>query len=67
MGFSENLGVLMEKRGISSCKLARDLGVHATTIANWKAGKTPTAEHLLHVADYFSVTVDELLRSVPQE
>lgn len=67
MSFSENLGVLMEKRGISSCKLARDLGVHATTIANWKVGKSPTAQHLIHVADYFNVSIDELLRDCPKE
>ena len=62
MGFSKNLCNLMQKREVSSYKLAKDIGVHVSTVSNWREGKRPQIEHVKRVADYFGVTVDELLR-----
>ena len=61
MGYAANLCELMNRQGVSSCKLAKGIGVHTTTITNWKGGTAPTVEHLKLVADYFGVTVDALL------
>lgn len=61
MGYTANLCGLMEKRGVSSYKLAKNVGVHVSTVTNWKDGANPKIEHLKLVADYFGVTVDELL------
>lgn len=61
MGYSDNLCKLMNEKGISSYKLAKDIGVHVSTISNWKDGRAPKVEHLKLVADYFGVTLDELL------
>ena len=61
MGYAENLCDLMKRDGISSYKLARDIGVHTSTVSNWRDGKTPKVEHLKLVADHFGVTVDDLL------
>lgn len=61
MGYKANLCGLMKKRGISSYKLAKDVGVHVSTVTNWRDGANPKIEHLKLVADYFGVTVDELL------
>ena len=61
MGYAANLCELMNKRGVSSYKLAKGIGVHTTTITNWKCGTAPKVEHLKLVADYFGVTVDALL------
>lgn len=61
MGYAENLCDLMKRDGISSYKLARDIGVHTSTVSNWRDGKTPKVEHLKLVADHFGVTVDSLL------
>ena len=63
MGFAKNLCGLMQKQGVSSYKLAKDIGVHTSTISNWRDGRSPQLEHLRRVADYFGVTVDELLSS----
>lgn len=61
MGYAANLCDLMKQEGVSSSKLARDIGVHTSTVSNWRDGKTPKVEHLQLVADYFGVTVDSLL------
>ena len=61
MGFSTNLCKLMEDRKVSSYKLAKSIGVHTSTITNWREGTSPKVEHLKLAADYFGVTVDDLL------
>lgn len=62
MGFSENLCDLMQKKSVSSYKLATGIGVHVSTVTNWKEGKGVKVEHLKLVADYFGVSIDDLLK-----
>ena len=61
MGYPTNLCNLMSKKGIGAYRLAKDIGVHTSTVSNWKEGASPKIEHLRLVADYFGVTIDELL------
>lgn len=61
MSYSTNLCDLMQKNGVSSYKLAREIGVHTSTVSNWRDGTIPKIEHLKLVSDYFGVTVDYLL------
>lgn len=61
MSYATNLCDLMQSRGISPYKLAKEVGVHVSTVTNWKDGSNPKIEHVKKVADYFGVTVDELL------
>ncbi len=61
MSFATNLCELMQKTGISSYKLAKDIGVHTSTVTNWRGGKSPKVEHLQTVASYFGTTADDLL------
>lgn len=61
MAYAKNLCDLMEKTGTSSCKLAKGIGVHVSTVTNWRDGGQPKVDHLRRVADYFGVTVDALL------
>lgn len=63
MGFSTNLCKLMEANNINSYKLAKGIGVHISTVTNWKDGANPKVEHLKRVADFFGVTTDALLSS----
>ena len=65
MSYAKNLCELMQKDRISSYKLAKEIGVHTSTITNWREGKAPKVEHLQAVAAYFGVTVDELLSGAP--
>lgn len=61
MGYSVNLCDLMERNGVSSYKLAKEIGVHTSTVSNWRDGALPKVEHLQLVSNYFGVTVDDLL------
>lgn len=52
---------LCEERGISVRELGRACKLGFRSIENWK-DSSPTVSNLKAVADYFGVTVDELLR-----
>ncbi|MBO5715583.1 MAG: helix-turn-helix transcriptional regulator [Clostridia bacterium] len=62
MSFAKKLCDLMEKEHISSYKLAKDIGVHVSTVTNWREGKPITVDKIVSVAKHFDVTVDELLK-----
>lgn len=55
-----NVSNLCQSRGISIAKLEREMGFGNSTIRGW-ANSSPTVEKLKAVADYFGVTVDDLL------
>ncbi len=52
---------LLQKKGVSPYKVAKETGVTQTALSNWKLGKsTPTAKTLQKIADYFGVPIDYL-------
>ena len=55
-----NVSKLCKQRGISIAKLERETGLGNATIRGWETS-SPTVDKLKAVADYFNVTVDELL------
>lgn len=55
-----NASQLCKERGVSIARLERDLGIGNATIRNWNVS-SPTVNKLKFVADYFGVTLDELL------
>lgn len=55
-----NISNLCRENGISIARLERETGLGNATIRGW-ATSSPTVEKLKAVADYFGVTVDELL------
>ncbi len=57
---------LCETRGISIAKLERNLEFGNGTVRGWSRS-SPSADKLKRVADYFGVTVDELLREEANE
>lgn len=59
--FSNNLIFLQKERAITNYRLAKSIGVHPTTIQNWRNGKHPQTGHAKQVADFFGVTMDEML------
>ena len=61
MAFAETLCNLMEKKPVGTYRLAKDLGVHVSTVTNWRNGAEPKADNLVELADYFHVSVDALL------
>lgn len=64
---SDNLNILMAKARLSSSELARQIGVPATTIKRIRNNEqsNPTVITLLPVAQYFSVSLDQLIGNNP--
>lgn len=62
MSFSKTLSKLMADRHITNYRLAKDIGVHQSTVKNWLDGKTPTLEYAVKVAEYFEVDVGEVIK-----
>ena len=53
---------LRTQRGISQIKLAMDLNVNQNSISRYESGlREPDYNTLIHIADYFNVSIDYLL------
>ena len=62
MEFSEKLKELRSEKGISQAKLAADIHISRSAVAKWENGLgLPNDESLKLLADYFGVTIDELI------
>ena len=64
MEFHQKLQELRRTRGVTQEELAQSLYVSRTAISKWESGRGyPNLESLKAIAEYFSVTVDQLLSS----
>lgn len=62
MIFHQNLSFLMEEHDISNVKLGKELGVSDTSVMKWRRGEAvPAIDKALKIAEFFDVSVDELL------
>ena len=62
MEFSEKLQQLRKQNDLTQEQLAKALYVSRTAISKWESGRGyPNIDSLMAIADYFCVTVDELL------
>ena len=53
---------LVKARGISTDRVAKDIGLAPTVFSDWKSGKSkPKADKLKKIADYFGVTIEYFL------
>ena len=60
--FSEIFSKLLQERNVSSYKLTKDTGINNGLISKWKDGSyIPTAENLVKLSTYFSVSIDYLM------
>ena len=59
--FYDNFSRLSTERGKSPTAVAKELGFSNAAASHWKNGKSPTAKTLQKIADYFGVTVNDLL------
>lgn len=57
----DNIRFLAKKAGVSIAEVESSAGLGKKTIWRW-AKVSPSADKLKRVADYFGVTVDDLLR-----
>lgn len=62
MQFSERLEKIINEKNISKYKIAKELGISQSTIANWTTGKAnPTVEKLAELIQLIGVSADYLL------
>lgn len=53
---------LLQIKGITPYQVYKDTGIPQSTLSDWKTKeRTPTAEKLLTIAEYFGVSVDYLM------
>ena len=62
----ENIKRLCKENGISIWALEKELGIGNGAIAKWSTA-SPRVENVKSVADFFGVTVDELLSESGKE
>ncbi|MBQ7001379.1 MAG: helix-turn-helix transcriptional regulator [Oscillospiraceae bacterium] len=62
MQFGSNLLFLRRKKGLTQEQLAQTLGVSRQTVSKWESGQVPELVTLMTLADFFSCTLDDLLR-----
>ena len=60
MNISRNLKRLMENKGVSAYRLAKDLNVSQTSIKNWLDGGNPHEFMLDKISAYFGCSVSSL-------
>lgn len=59
--------MLRKQRGITQRVVSEYLGISISTFSGWETGVyEPDTAHLCKLADFFGVTVDELLGRTPQ-
>lgn len=59
--FWDNFYKLCINKGTKPNPVAKDLGISSATITKWKDGTLPNLSTAIDVAEYFQVTVDELI------
>lgn len=62
----ENIEALCKKNGTNIARLEREVGLANATIRRW-TNSSPTVENLKLVADFFGVSMDELLKEANNE
>jgi transcriptional regulator with XRE-family HTH domain len=58
----ENLRALMKARGATQKQLGKAVGITQASISRYLSGRTPKAEELFKLAEFFGVRADDLLK-----
>lgn len=61
MPFHTIIQNICQQHGTTPTALCKALGLSTSMVTNWKNGRIPNGATLQKIADYFSVSVDELL------
>lgn len=67
MNIAQGLKELLESKNMSRSKLAREIGVHTSTVSNWLAGKDVKAENLSVLCEYFDCSLDFLAGNIKEK
>lgn len=59
---------LLQKYGVSSYRVSKDLGIAQSVLSSWKNGiSTPKQDKMQKIADYFNVSVEYLMTGEEKE
>jgi len=61
MKFKENLKILINRRNLSQTKFANAIGKSSSNVSSWTKGVVPSIEIIKEIADFFKVSIDELV------
>lgn len=64
MNISAKLSSLMKERGETNYRLAKEIGVSQSTVANWLNGTMPNHLALKAIAGHYNCTVSDLEKEV---
>lgn len=59
--FFDKYADLCKKAGKSPTGAAREIGIGAASVTDWRRGMTPSAKTLRKIAEYFGVSINDLL------
>ena len=59
--FYENFLNLCLKVGKSPSSVVTEVGINKSAVTNWKKGRNPTNSNISKLADYFGISVKELV------
>ena len=62
INFYLNLNSFIKSKKISARQFCKDLGYAKDNIIRWKNGIHPTIQRLFEIAQYFSCTIDDLIK-----
>lgn len=66
--FRDNIVRLRKSRGLTQVGFAKALHVTQSAVSHWESGRSiPDAIQMSRIAEYFGVTVDDLIVDVPRE
>lgn len=63
--FVENLERLADERRMSLSGVAKALGMSNNAATKWRNGSVPNGQNLQKIADYFGVSIEDLLKDNP--
>lgn len=64
----ENFQKLLDSNRVTAYKVAKATGISTASLSDWKMGRsTPKADKLQKIADFFGVSMEELMTGKPPE
>lgn len=61
MNIAEKIQEILDKKGISSYKMCKDIGMPQATFTKWKnENKNPSIDRIILIAQYLDISIDEL-------
>lgn len=58
----DNFVKIIQEKGITTYRVAKDTGISPTVFSDWKSGKSsPKIDKIKKIADYLNVSIDFLL------